>query len=410
VRNVRLGGHRGRGVPGRPADQHVAIVEREGTDVKYVKRLVGLPGETIAIHRGKLYRLAPDKGLAWDDPAEGGGRSSKTFMHVNDPKAQKRWDRGEFEVLRKPPEALLALARLVHDNDHPGKGQPERWVGADGWRGEGRGFRHDGSDKTAWLRYRHTADRSHPERQALITDFLGYNTFVTGPHPSPPEENWASDLILECEASLPDKPTGELTLELSRGIDRFRARWDLSSADGHCTLYRVRGSKESKLAEAATGLKGKGTYKLRLANVDERLTVWVDGRLPFDAGLPYPPAETEGADPANDLEPASIGLGKGAAVKVDKLRLLRDTYFTANDARPNAADAPDVEFGDPHSWGPLGKLPVLTMYVQPGHYLCLGDNSPESADSRGAGAVPDRLLLGKAVFVYYPFRRAGPLR
>jgi signal peptidase I len=41
--------------------------------------------------------------------------------------------------------------------------------------------------------------------------------------------------------------------------------------------------------------------------------------------------------------------------------------------------------------------------VQPGHYLCLGDNSPESSDSRQWGAVPERLMLGRALAVYYPF-------
>jgi len=52
----------------------------------------------------------------------------------------------------------------------------------------------------------------------------------------------------------------------------------------------------------------------------------------------------------------------------------------------------------------------LTLYVQPNHYLCLGDNSPESSDSRVWGLVPNRLLLGRALLVYYPFGRAGRIR
>ena len=46
------------------------------------------------------------------------------------------------------------------------------------------------------------------------------------------------------------------------------------------------------------------------------------------------------------------------------------------------------DWGDPKKWGPLRELPGKTLYVQPGHYLCLGDNSPESSDSRIWGAVP----------------------
>ena len=54
------------------------------------------------------------------------------------------------------------------------------------------------------------------------------------------------------------------------------------------------------------------------------------------------------------------------------------------------------------------NMPVLTLYVQPDHFLGLGDNSPESSDSRSWGLVPKRLLLGKAVLVYYPFGRMRP--
>ena len=47
------------------------------------------------------------------------------------------------------------------------------------------------------------------------------------------------------------------------------------------------------------------------------------------------------------------------------------------------------------------------FYVQPGHYLCLGDNSAQSSDSRSWGLVPERLMLGKAVFVFFPPARVG---
>jgi signal peptidase I len=53
---------------------------------------------------------------------------------------------------------------------------------------------------------------------------------------------------------------------------------------------------------------------------------------------------------------------------------------------------------------------VATWYVQPDHFLCMGDNSPESSDGRSWGLVPKRLLLGRAMMVYYPFARAGRIR
>src|SRR5581483_3604930 len=120
------------------------------------------------------------------------------------------------------------------------------------------------------------------------------------------------------------QPTGELRVELSKGVDRFQARWDLSS--GICTLVRITGSNEEVLENKPTALKSKGNYRVRFANVDERLVVWVDNSLPFGDGITYSPAKELGPR-RSDLEPASIG-AKGGVVSVTKLKLFRDTYYT----------------------------------------------------------------------------------
>ena len=45
------------------------------------------------------------------------------------------------------------------------------------------------------------------------------------------------------------------------------------------------------------------------------------------------------------------------------------------------------------------------------HYYAMGDNSDQSSDSRAWGYVPKREVVGKAIFIYYPFtRRFGPAR
>src|SRR5262249_45877402 len=145
--------------------------------------------------------------------------------------------------------------------------------------------------------------------------------------------------------------------------------------------------------------------RVRFANVDERLTVWVDGKLLFGDGVSYAAPRralsdgksepVRGPFEPNDLEPASIGV-KGGAVRIDQLKLYRDTYYTNSYER-------------------------MTMYVQPGHYLCLGDNSPFSSDSRiwahedhlsdrNGGLVPEPLILGRAMLVYWPLSRFGPIK
>ena len=84
------------------------------------------------------------------------------------------------------------------------------------------------------------------------------------------------------------------------------------------------------------------------------------------------------------------------------------------DRAPEQAESPAAYWEDfwsnPARWDPLRKLDFATYYVQKGHYLCLGDNSPESSDSRTWGLVPQRLMLGRALMVYYPFSRAGLIR
>ncbi|MBI1918302.1 MAG: hypothetical protein HYS12_26725 [Planctomycetes bacterium] len=484
--------------PEGPQKNHVAM--------NYIKRLIGLSGETIAIWGGDLYVLSPEKSPSYDDstwfkltdksllslqdagvpegvlsklkdvkdqkflgresllkklanildrdeparfrdlvvnhadqrPVNPKERWQKEFMHANDERAKALFERGAFEIIRKPPEVLLAMRRQVYDNDHQASDLTgvkwQRWrPDGDAWEAEddGKAFRHGtrvGEEKEHWLRYRHLL-RHHHGTPTLITDAMGYNSndtfqwnrdlghWETVPTPykggDPNGGNWVGDLILECEVKI-DKAEGELILELFRGPDRFRAKWDLASDNGLCTLTRkARGENAEEVLDRQPSRLKKGTYRLRFANVDRRLTVWVDSELPFGDGIAYDPPKLVGPTEA-DLQPASIGVRNGGALTVRKLTLWRDTYHTvAPNKVSDHTDGPDVrvrDWGDPAEWKGLREPPVLTLYVQPGHYLCLGDNSPQSSDGRTWGLVPERLLLGRALLVYWPPSRGGRIR
>jgi signal peptidase I len=393
--------------------------------LNYIKRLIGKPGETIAIFQGKLYVLSPELSPHYDDwknaqsdPELMARLWQRTFQHVNDARELLFTD-GKFSMIRKPPDTMLAMARIVYDNDHPASDRlsTPRWQG-DGWTSDGaNGFTSNDIGGMNWLRYHHLLRGQ--DRKTLITDFTGYNTFVTKDRDGrfvhgPPAENWVGDLLLETELTI-DKADGEFVMELSKSHSRYQARWNLATGD--CNLFVLRDGKEERIGTAKTPVSVKGhTYRLRFADVDGKLTVWVDGLLPFgEDGVLYPQDfENIGPTAANDLEPASIGV-QGGTAHVRKIRLLRDTYYT-ND--PSRADYSNVDFGDPTSWSAMSRKDVdkvKTIYVQPGHYLCLGDNSPESSDGRSWGCVPERLLLGRAMMVYYPFwpfgaNRAGKIR
>lgn len=433
---------------------------KNNVPTNYIKRLLGLPGEIIAIFFGNLYRWFPQPGEAppHDDkhvnPLD--LWRAGVGMHDNVDSDHKLFQEGRFEPIRKPPAVMLTMRRIVYDNDFPAKDLtgvlPPRWQGG-AWQSiADNGFRHLGAkaESIDWLRYQNILrPKEGPPflkapRPELITDFIAYNTFDQqaieqdaefgiGPiwrQPQQQTPNWTGDLMVECKVTV-DRPEGEFWMELSKGIHRYRACWQLDS--GACTLYRVdyrKGDKETmietgvaELATKPTKLKGAGTYLVRLANFDSRLTVWVDGDLPFGNGHDYPPPEVlsptdkdrklkwedlaERRGPtANDLEPASLG-SRGAACKILNLKLWRDTHYTRD---PSGDATPPDDWSDPLAWGSLRKVDFRTLYVQPGHYLCLGDNSPSSSDSREWGLVPERLMLGRALMVYWPFNRIGPIR
>ncbi len=59
------------------------------------------------------------------------------------------------------------------------------------------------------------------------------------------------------------------------------------------------------------------------------------------------------------------------------------------------------------NFGLLGPGKVLT--VEPHSYFAMGDNSPDSADSRFWGFVPEKDVVGRPLFIYYPVTsRWGP--
>jgi signal peptidase I len=463
------------------------------TPTNYIKRLVGKPGETIAIKAGKLYVLAPgilptytkenevqlelnqdqiphlpvtlnsqEAALPEDEQQKVlHDKLTKKIeadlpdllwhrihMHINDSNAVDLFNEGKFQIIRKPPQQILSMMRLVYDNDHPPSDlngpQYERWRDANGtWTASGRGFSGKGAaGATNWLRYQHlipgTGVPNSPRsavHKRLISDVLSYNNNGInhgGYENDDPwnQTNWVSDLILEFDANI-ENADGQFTIELSKGKDRFRARWELAS--GKCTVYRVdENQNETELDHAATSLKGKGTRRrLRFANVDDRLTIWVDSTLPFRG-----PAHAEGGvdndkvdlyikPTRNDFEPASIGLTGDAAVNVANLKLFRDTYYTNFfPVRPPSGQdlksTGPVSFEEPpdkdeayEDWQRAWEKQMSdlnTMYVQPGHYLCMGDNSSHSADSRSWGLVPQRLMLGRALVVYWPIGRVGMIR
>jgi signal peptidase I len=452
---------------------------KRGTPYNYIKRLMGLPGEILAILFGRVYVFTPDAETPLPESlkASGDPKDQWKYEHTQPDSADALdlFYAGKFKITRKPIDVMLATRRPVFLNNH----QPAdlqnvnaRWKPADksAWtQSEDRKTLSAAAVKDAknidWVRYQHlVVFRIHetdplnrqtkvrvfenqgklpdtPElrnlrantvaldpsaiRPQLITDEMSYNSNLPLANTTVNQGHWVGDLMLECKVNV-TAPDGEFWMELSKGVHRYRARFNL--ADGECELFQVFGEQPTSLGKKSTPLKGAGTHTVRFANVDARLTVWVDGKLPFDDGVPYHPDEAPTAEEAkdflarkisrndlmlkmqdrrgptpNDLQPASLGV-KGAAVTVADIALWHDCYYSTNSEhgltnRFRPEDCTSTRAQEPG-----------TFYISPGHYFCLGDNSPASADSRTWGTVPERLMLGRALLIYWPLNRIGTIR
>jgi signal peptidase I len=407
---------------------------KNNVPTNYIKRLMGLPGEIIAVFFGQLFRITPPPGESipglpenvkpkdlWK--AESQPRGAEFQHKINEWFASKK-----FEIIRKPPVVQMAMRRIVNDNNfQPAdlKNFPSRWQPSpdSGWvmSGDRKTFSYKAQSQAEvdWLRYQHLV---RPEgggviagntklRAQLITDTMGYNDFnLHGFNRDRHPVNWAGDLMLEVSVNVTE-PKGEFFLELNKGVNRFQARFDL--ATGKCTLSRIPEIGPTEELGAADTPLTTGTHSIRFANFDSRLTLWVGNALPFGDGAAYDPPEFGGKDfygpRKNDLEkPASIGV-KCAGVQISDLRVWRDTYYTMSASNADVRLSGDALWS-PSNWQEFAEVSPAAFYIYPGHYLCLGDNSTHSSDSRAWGLVPERLMLGRALMVYFPLDRAGLIR
>ena len=425
-------------------DRWDVIVFRYPEDMQknYIKRLVGLPGETIKISRGDVYA--------------------------------REGDQGDFEILRKKdPDKQKVLQLLVYDDRHPPvellkKGWPERWNpmsqsnstdGVDGWgvdvsgwqRNEkARSFSVDAKAEARWIRYQHfpatPADWSEigegpslpKPRPQLITDFCGYNAFSGGRGSNFDDDRfWVGDLTLNCTVeikSVDPSAKPELIFELTEGIRRYRCQIDVQT--GLAKLLRSDDLENNaavvniEMATAQTPIRGTGTYTVAFANVDDRLCLWVNsgwtssGLIPFGKGAEFSgPPNRSPQD--SDLTPAGIA-ATGMNATVSNLVLQRDIYYRAESVPNDAGDFTSHEqelsdayriretLSDPVAYGEIYSRQsneVVFRALGPDEFFVMGDNSPRSQDSRlwpnkrhavNRHAVPRQALLGKAFFIYWP--------
>ncbi len=444
--------------------------------MNYIKRLVGLPGESLLIREGDVYVRTSD--------AE------------------------EWSIARKPAHKIRAMRRVVSDTGHPAPilvkaGWPSLWQpwssggSADAWT-----VNHTDSDWSATLsqsgneqllRYYHKVVGVNqwesllagqpikvpdPRSSELVTDFLAYNATIDvnnrdliykksgGLRSTIDSENraydviqtqlgrslagglenrssqWVGDLVAEFNVDV-QSPSGTLLVDLYEFGVRYRCSIDVSS--GEVTLSANGNNAEGVFAgsNSITGkskLRGEGSYRIEMANVDDQIFLWVNGSLVdfgeksqfdsqrFRSGAARRPYWSE-ADP-QDAAPIGIG-GQNIAINVTRAQVFRDIYYIA--ARGgnftdfdltnalvasvpdpairgivNPAGAIQATYANPEWWSEsnLFSLRRSREYkLNEGQYFPMGDNSAASSDARvwsGMQCVEQKYLLGKALLVFWP--------
>ena len=256
----------------------------KNTPKNYIKRLLGLPGELIAIFFGRLYHMPAPKDAPYFDDVKAGVAANDLWeehnMHVGDPGVAEKFRAGKFQILRKSPNVIMALRRIVFDNDYQSAelkqfNKSQRWIpNADSdWKADEKtGFLSaaKADDAVDWLRYQHLIrpegglDGGMKMDKMLILDTLDYNSFQTTHGGGGPARLLRGALGRRSHARMQspgEGSQGRILFELSKGVDRFRNCWDLST--GNCTLYREDVDKSSSSSAKSTNVKSPGNYLVR---------------------------------------------------------------------------------------------------------------------------------------------------
>lgn len=364
-----------------------------GARMNYIKRLIGLPGESLLVSDGDVYTKKD---------------------------AQNAW-----VIARKPPHKIQAMKQMVTDTEHQAnilirQGWPSLWQpwseavpsthwtleqSADSWSAK-----LTASENPQWLRYYHkfvdvdtwnsvldgnSLPAVEPTSSQLVTDYLAYNSSYsvdasvafelrdsfplsfsrrgTGqrwpkwvPLPEVTEQHRALDVA---------KDSGTLIRE-GNGENNDGVHWvgdlsakfvvDVQSATGSvmfdlvefgvhftCSVDLATGNAKLQALDAGqplqafagktevvgqTSMRGKGSYEVELANFDDQIVLWVNGSVvKFDQPAEFDSRQFRNGTTrrphwtaADPLDAAPAGVGgSGVDLTVQRATVFRDIYYIA---------------------------------------------------------------------------------
>ncbi len=331
----------------------VALRSPDGQGDWAVKRILGLPGETVAIREGDVY--------------------------INDQPLRKSWP------------LLAEMAVTIHDDRHrptDATADSLHWQpghAASGWHCTADGYNYASSadfhsTRVAthaadwdWLVYRHQSGLPPPtisDVDALWLDNDPYNQSLSRPL------HRIHDVLLSFQVRNPDQRP--IAVALTTNGHEFLIAWrpDLRQWElTESSEFNPASTNESSGQQNARVLydwpPGENRVTCQVAYCDHQVLLIVNGQILIK--------QTIGPSPPTHLrQPCAVRIGASrGSLHVGAIRLARDIYYTPAPTVESRSDSVEV----------LG----------PAQYLVLGDNSPASVDGREWGPVSMGEIIGRVV-------------
>ncbi|MDP6600806.1 MAG: S26 family signal peptidase [Phycisphaerales bacterium] len=368
--------------------------DTQGPSGNYIKRLIGLPGETIWIADGDVFAGEDEQSL---------------------------------HVQRKPESVQRALWRLVHDSD----AVPIDRLALDRvWPGPPWVGRPDGEwtfeDRTWFCESAARSELVWDHNRLPIDDWLPYNMIMEGKRSRPVSDVQVAATIVAEDAAL----TAQFELQ-TRG---HRFVWSIGDQGGHLAMELLRGNgPRTEVSFEFGGFEPGQPVRLECWHVDQTMVVFVNGERTAELWYDWGPEERlRYATGAGDAPPLSQLAGRwggapglrwvfdGSPATIERILVGRDLHYRSDTIPTRAQKNPTlsgneslVAIGSPAFGTHPDKLAVLGE----DHFLMAGDNSPYSLDGRLWGnpdpfvaaqldpspfVVHRDLLIGKAWSVYWP--------
>jgi signal peptidase I len=370
----------------------------------YIKRLIGLPNESIWLVDGDVFAGSAE--------------------HPDDFKG--------YEVQRKPEYIQRAVWQPVYHSDyrpvHPERldvyyrGAP--WSGENWLTEQRRSYRCETAEPTV-LRW--------DEQARPVDDWTAYNMLT----PAAGRRRFPVNDLRVAAAVVPDQDGLEMIFRL-----KVRAHEYEYAIRGGSASVRMRPvADEAQPAEATWEGQDAAEIKplpagaptdIEFWHVDQAMAIFINGRRIAYYEYDWRPADrlryATGSNgdvrrlaAFNNIRPAEVSWEfRGSPATLHRVRLDRDLYYRPDRLTDHAQRNPtNPGFEDIVETGnyALGTHPDNLAILGPDHFFMLGDNSAASSDSRLWGnphplaavqidpapfVVHRKLLLGKAWGVYFP--------